>query len=282
LPLRLAGIPNLYTILDTIPLDHETSTHPVRFHRILRAISASADHVVTLSEAARRDILRWVPGLVNRISVVPPAVSVAQQSEGEVAATLASLGLEVGGYYIFTGIIEPRKNVAALARAFLATHSPRCLVLAGPEGWRGREALAGCAEAMDKRRIRVLGYVPRPTLIALMQGARALLFPSLAEGFGLPIIEAMALGTPVLTSRGGATEEAAGGAALLIDPANAAGMRDGIMALDTDAALGARLVALGAARAGQFGVVQQAARMAALYQSLVAATSINSVSAQVI
>jgi glycosyltransferase involved in cell wall biosynthesis len=282
LPLRLAGVPNLYTILDTIPLDHATSTHPPRFRRMLSAIAASADHVVTLSEAARRDILRWVPNLATRISVVPPAITVVKQPAASVHETLQPLGLTEGGYHLFAGILEPRKNVAALVRAFLASEAPRCLVLAGPEGWRGREELASFADAIAQGRIRWLGYLDRPVLLALMQGARALLFPSLAEGFGLPIIEAMALGTPVLTSRGGATEEAAGNAALLVDPRDGADLRAGIAALDTDAELRAQLSALGELRAAQFGAAQQAAQMNAVYEALLAATSMSSVSAQVI
>jgi glycosyltransferase involved in cell wall biosynthesis len=114
-----------------------------------------------------------------------------------------------------------------------------------------------------------------------MQGARALLFPSLAEGFGLPVIESMALGTPVLTSLGGATEEAAGGAALLVDPKNPTDLRAGIHALETDDGLCDRLAALGVVRAAQFGQGQQADQMAAIYQSLLAAKSTNSVKAQV-
>jgi glycosyltransferase involved in cell wall biosynthesis len=268
LPLRLAGVPNLYTILDTIPLDHQTRTNKRRFHRILQAIAASADHIITLSEAARGDILRWLPGLAGRISVVPPAVTVAPLPDLALADVLERYQLEMRGYYLFVGTIEPRKNVAALVRAFLAAHPTRMLVLAGPDGWQSQHELAECNDALKTRRIRRLPYLPRTDVTGLIQGAQALLFPSLAEGFGLPIIEAMALGTPVLTSRGGATEEAAGDAALLVDPKNGAELQAGISALDTDIVLTAELSALGAVRASQFGLERQTVCMSALYASL--------------
>jgi len=268
LPLHLAGVPNLYTILDTIPLDHKTRTNKRRFYRILQAIAASADHVVTLSDAARGDILRWLPGLAGRISVVPPAVTVAPLPDLVLAEILQRAQLAMRGYYLFVGTIEPRKNVAMLIRAFLAANPTRPLVLAGPDGWQSQDELSESADAMRAGRIRRLDYLPRTDLTGLIQGAQALLFPSLAEGFGLPIIEAMALGTPVLTSRGGATEEAAGGAALLVDPKNAAELTAGVRALDTDNALVAQLSALGIVRASQLGIDRQTARMSALYASL--------------
>jgi glycosyltransferase involved in cell wall biosynthesis len=282
LPLRLAGVPNLYTILDTIPLDHATSTNARRFHRILAAIADSADHVVTLSNAARADILRWLPGLSGRISVVPPAVTMVALPEAALHPILATWCLQARDYYVFVGTIEPRKNVAGLIRAFLATASSRRLVLAGPLGWRGQQELAEFAPAIADGRIRSLGYLPRPTLIGLLQGARALLFPSRAEGFGLPIIEAMALGTPVLTSRAGATEEVAGGAARLVDPSDGPGLQAAIAELDADDALCARLRALGFTQAARFTKARQSTLMGALYQDLLPATSISSVSAPVI
>jgi len=281
LPLRMAGVPNLYTIHDTIPLDHPSSTDPRRFLRILQAIAAVADHVVTPSDAARRDLLRWVPGLAERVSVVPTAVAPSPPSTAERDAALGALGLLSGAYYLFAGIIEPRKNVAALLRAFLASGSRRCLVLAGPDGWQAGAQLAPFAAAIEAGRIRRVGYLPRDALIALMQGARALLFPSRAEGFGLPIIEAMALSTPVLTSRGGATEEAAGGAALLVDPNDLAALQAGIASLDQDERLCRDLAARGRVHATQFSPERQTARMSALYHEVLAATSISSVRAQV-
>jgi len=268
LPLRLAGVPNLYTILDTIPLDHRTSTDPHRFHRILLAIAEVADHVVTLSESARADILRWVPGLAGRISVVPPAVSIAKLPTAVHDAALQDFGLQAGSYYVFAGTIEPRKNVAALGRAFLASASSRCLILAGPLGWNGAGELAPFADAIAAGRIRHVGYVQRDALLALMQGARALLFPSLAEGFGLPVIEAMALGVPVVTSGRGALAEVAGGAALLVDPTDAHALRSAIDVLDIDDTICVRLVAMGIKRAADFTTASQTDRMTALYQEI--------------
>ena len=143
---------------------------------------------------------------------------------------------------------------------------PISLVIAGPDGWRSAE-IAPRLDA-DRSIIR-LPYVERPLLMALIAQARALVFPTITEGFGLPIIEAMQLGTPVLTSRGGATEEVAGGAALLADPLSVDEIAAQIARLDDDAVIAA-LRADGLARGKAFTATAFAGRLDAVHARLLA------------
>jgi glycosyltransferase involved in cell wall biosynthesis len=180
------------------------------------------------------------------------------------------------GFYVAVGTIEKRKNIGRLIQAYLASGVKLPLVLAGPEGWQAEAELApakGYRIGIDKAAgdgpgILSLGYVPAAAIQALLQNACALLFPSLAEGFGLPIVEAMAVGTPVMTSRGGATGEVAGDAALLIDPLNVTDMAAGIAALENNYPLWLSLADRGMRRARDFSAERYTERLADLYRHL--------------
>ena len=174
------------------------------------------------------------------------------------------------------GTIEPRKNLARLITAHRASGTTTPLILAGPDGWRAKEEIAaGGAEVRplvaltqgEQGGVWRAPWLPRPDLLDLLRGARALLFPSLAEGFGLPIAEAMTLGVPVLTAAGGATGEIAGDAAILVDPHDTAAMAGAIAALDGDGALRGRLADAGLRRATLFSVEACLGRLAAIYNA---------------
>lgn len=265
LPLWMHGISNIYTIYDLIPLLHPALTPiaPARFGRLLRAVVRRADHIVTISEAVRADIVRHLGVDPSRITNAYVPVDVSGAGPGRVC-----------GHFLVCGTVEPRKNIARLLAAYRESGVRAPLVLAGPDGWRAAESLAGTEirplEAMPdgaQGGVWRAPWLPRPALLALMRDARAVLFPSLAEGFGMPVAEAMALGVPVLTSRGGATEEVAGGAALLVDPHDTTALAAGIAALDRDADLRGRLRAAGLARAGAFSAAACAAKVAAVYEA---------------
>ena len=279
LPLRFVGVPNLYTVHDLIPLLKPELT-PIsgrRVGRILRCILDSGAHLVTVSETSRREIIATLGAPAERVTNTYQAVDFpadAMAGDEEVARSLHRVGrLRPGGYFLHAGTVEPRKNLARLIAAYRASGITTPLVLAGPDGWRAAEVLLPAKDLL-REGIPVLKNAPsvlrapwleRRTLVSLIRGAKAVLQPSLAEGFGLPVAEAMALGTPTMTSRGGATEEVAGGAALLVDPLDGAEMAEALRALDREAGLRGSLVARGLRRAALFSMEAYAARLRALY-----------------
>ena len=268
LPLRMPGVPNIYTFHDAIPLrvPNRTATDPARFLRLLRAIAASGSHILTVSEATRKEILAAIPALDDRIEVLPqvaePSTDILALDDVCLDARIrTTLGLGARAYFLFCGTAEPRKNLPALIRAHRAAGTSRPLVIAGPVDWQASEERA----ERDGAHVIRLGYLDKSLMLCLMRGARALLYPSLAEGFGLPILEAMQLGTPVLTSAGGATEEIAGEAALLVDPLQEPAICACIDRLDSDDDLCRELARRGRQRAALYAPEAYALRLGMAY-----------------
>jgi glycosyltransferase involved in cell wall biosynthesis len=163
-----------------------------------------------------------------KLRVVPWGAEVAVPDEVAVDGVLERYSLQ-RPYVMFTGTLEPRKNVAALLAAMTLLNRPDVtLVLSGPDGWG-----AGLGDELCGVPGPVLrtGFVPEEDLPALMRGAEAFVFPSLEEGFGLPVLEAMACGAAVVTSLGTATEEVAGDAARLVEPNDATALAGAIAGL---------------------------------------------------
>lgn len=190
----------------------------------------TTDRIIVPSAAVKDDLFKIFPakGLAERIRVVPHGVSVpAPLADGECAMVRAKLGLRQP-YVLMLGRVEAKKNVARAAQAVALVrkeHPDLQLALIGRPGAgyeRMRPSFAGQPWAVE------LGPLPDREMFALLQGASLLLFPSLAEGFGLPILEAFSYGVPVVTSAGGATEEVAGGNAHLVDPLSSESIADGI------------------------------------------------------
>ena len=279
LPLRFVGVPNVYSVLDLIPMLQPELT-PIdqgRASRLLRRLRREAAHLVTISEASRREIITHLGWPEEQVSNAYLAVDVPAVSEAQMRGACAAVGLAVGGYFLHAGTVERRKNIARLIAAYRASGSTRALVLAGPDGWGAADALAAVAGLLGAPaggpRVVRIDWLQRADLLGLMRGAAAVLAPSLSEGFGLPVVEAMALGVPSLTSRGGAPEEVTGGAALLVDPADVGEIAAGIRALDADADLRGRLVAAGARRAAVFSAAAYAGRMAGVYDRVLRQSS---------
>ena len=271
LPLHFAGVPNLYSVLDLIPMLQPdlTPIDQARAIKLLRRLRREAAHLVTISETSRREIITHLGWPEERVTNAYLAVDVPAPDPARTQAACAAAGVEVGDYFLHAGTVERRKNIGRLIAAYRASGSTRALVLVGPDGWGAAEELAAAsgllAGAAGQARVVRIDWLNRPDLLGLLHGAAAVLVPSLAEGFGLPVVEAMALGTPSLTSRGGAPEEVTGGAALLVNPQDVGDIAAGIRALDADADLRGRLVAAGLRRAAAFTPAAYAARMAAVY-----------------
>lgn len=245
------------------PGEHPPATRLLR-DRANRWSAARARRVIAISEATRADLIRRYGTPPGKIDVVhhghDPSFRPIRDPH-QLAAVRARHGLETP-YVIFVGTLQPRKNLERLLLAFDRVagpgEQPLTLALAGGIGWqeaRLRRALAGL-RAPD--RVRVLGYVPDDDLPALMSGALALAFPSLYEGFGLPALEAMACGTPVLASNTSSLPEVVGDAGLLVNPLDTEAIAGGLDRLVRDAELRRELAERSLARAAGFTWVRAA------------------------
>ncbi|HEY6532916.1 MAG TPA: glycosyltransferase family 1 protein [Acidimicrobiales bacterium] len=184
----------------------------------------------------------------SRLRLVPWGIAADPADPATVAGARARYGIS-GRYLLWAGTIEPRKNLAALLDAFAQVdRSDVTLVLVGPQGWN--EDLAGRLARLGDR-VRALGFVDPDALQGLYAGADVFCYPSREEGFGLPVLEAMAQGTAVVTSSGTATAEVAGDAGVLVDPADVAGLAAALaLLLDDDDERG-RLAVAGQVRAAE-------------------------------
>lgn len=206
----------------------------------------------------------------ERLRVVPWGVRTRSQDGAVAGETRRRFGLD-RPYVLFCGTVEPRKNLGRVLEAFRALdRSDVELVLAGPRGWK--EDLADGVSRLEGR-VRALGHVAPEDLDALYDGASVVVYPSLLEGFGLPVLEAMAHGAPVVTSAGTATEEVAGDAALLVDPLDVDAIGGAIERLLEDRDLAAALGAAARSRASTFTWGRAAARVADVYAEAVGASA---------
>ncbi|HYZ41834.1 MAG TPA: glycosyltransferase family 1 protein, partial [Stellaceae bacterium] len=288
LPLRSKSSCNVYTIHDLVPLrlPFTTLDNKRQMFRLLKRIAAEADHIVTVSENSKRDIMTLLDVEENRVTNTYQSVwfpeEYLKRTEDEIAEQLSgSFALELHKYLLFFGALEPKKNVGRLIEAYLASGVDIPLVLVAAEGWHNQSETRVLDELRDneprangfdrkplRRAVRRFRYVSLSTLVGLIRGARAVVFPSLYEGFGLPVLEAMALGTPVVTSRESSLPEIAGDAALLVDPYNPDDIMRAISKITSDADLRAELSHRGKLQAAKFSVERYRERVAELYDSL--------------
>lgn len=245
-PVVIEGWINLYTVHDAIPLERPelTPIRAARYRMVLQQIQQEAARIVTVSQSARDAIVRALECDPALIIDAGQSVDVAQEPRAPLPG-----GLQRKAYLLFVGSVEPRKNLPRLLAAYRRSGTELPLVIVGPDGWRSDPILREIRKTPGAIR---LSYLTRAEILGLVDGARALLFPSLAEGFGLPVIEAMAVGTAVMTSNEGALAEIAGGAAALVDPLDEQAMATTIARLSGDDALVAALSASGLVRAALF------------------------------
>lgn len=246
-----ADAPLVVTIHDLAFLgERERATrHGHRFFRRGAVLAREHARLVVCPSRASADECAAFGFDESVLRVVPWGVRQDVVDAGAVARATAAYGI-TGRYVLFSGTVEPRKNLPRLLEAFAALgRSDVELVLAGPIGWN-EDVTEGLAK-LDGR-VRALGFVPRPQLEALLAGASVLAYPSLQEGFGLPVLEAMVQSTPVVTSSGTATEEVAGDAGLLVDPRDVRCISDALALLLDDPAEAERRASAGKARAAEF------------------------------
>jgi glycosyltransferase involved in cell wall biosynthesis len=288
LPLRSKSACNIYTIHDLVPLrlPFATLDNKRQMFGLLKKIATKADHIVTVSENSKKDIIDLLKVDEKRVTNTYQAVHFPEiylrRSDNMIAEQLeGSFGLELHQYLLFFGALEPKKNVGRLIEAYLSSGVDIPLVLVAAEGWHNDADIRLLAELREnephsnglnrlplKRAVRRFRYVPLSTLVTLVRGACAVVFPSLYEGFGLPVLEAMMLGTPVITSQESSLPEIAGDAALLVDPYEVDDIARAITTIVSDAGLRAELSQRGRLQAAKFSVERYRERVAALYDGL--------------
>lgn len=240
----------------------------------LKSSLARTDQVITVSEMVRREMLAHELFPADRIQAIHLAAdSIYRPHSAEMLKlAMTTLGLQARQYSLFVGTVEPRKNVARLIQAYrqlpAAVRQAYPLVVAGGKGWNSHDIHAELARAQGEGWLRYVSFIDQRWLPALYAGARLMVYPSLYEGFGLPIVEAMASGTPVLTSNTSCMPEVAGGAAYLIDPRDMEELRHGLQHCLTDEAWQAAARIKGLARAGQLSWDRCAGETVAVYRKL--------------
>lgn len=260
LPLPYKG-PMVLTIYDLSCFDHPAS-HPIERVRMMekelpKAIER-ADHLIVISHATQVALQQWFAVPDHKITNTYLAADARFQprSQETLAPALAQMGLQPEAYVLCVGTLEPRKNLITLFEAYArlpaALRARYPLVLAGMKGWH-TEALMSSAQALLARQeLRILGYVSDEAVAHLYAGAAAVCYPSRYEGFGLPALEAMASGVPVVCSNATSLPEVVGPDGLLVDPDDVNGFTEALQQLLEDRAFAKRLGLQGLARAQTF------------------------------
>jgi len=233
--------------------------------RLVKANCARSDAIIAVSEYTKSRILELLDVPASKIHVIRHGADPffeQRASENEIKLLRTEYRIEKP-YLLFAGTREPRKNLERLLTAFHNFSHDVQLVLAGPEGW-GPDRW----KSLVTNRVVLTGYLTREALRALYQGALAFVFPSLEEGFGLPMLEAMASGTPVAASRIPVFQEIGGDAFLSFDPADIEEIRSALDSIVADAALRTTLIEKGAIRAKAFSWKEAARQTLELYRML--------------
>lgn len=236
-----------------------------------------ADIIVTDSEFSKEEILKYFPQHKRKIRVVPCGVDLERfktcTDPERISKVKSSLGIE-GDYFLYVGTIEPRKNLRRLIAAYAAfvkkvgENSPK-LVLAGGKGWLDGEIYASVRKLGLEGKVLFTEYVPAGDMTPLMCGALAFVFPSLYEGFGMPPLEAMACGAPVLTTSAASLPEVVGDCAVICDAYSVKSIAQGLYRLYSDKDLRAQLSRKGIERAKGFTWERSAQMLHNIYRELV-------------
>ncbi len=266
------GRPLVVTVHDTVPWTHPGTLTPrgVRWHRaVIERAGRTADAVVVPTAAVADELVRHVR--VRRAPVVvPEGVSAALALPADRAERAAALGLPDGDYLVTLATLEPRKGLDVLLAALAHPAAPRVpLLVVGQPGWGGVDVAGRAAGLGLADRVRLLGRLPDPDLAVVLAGAAALVAPSRAEGFGLPVLEAMAAGVPVVSSDAPALVEVGGGATVTVPVGDSAALAEAVAAVLGSGTRRTAMAQAGRRRAAVFSWSAAAGRLWELYAGLV-------------
>jgi glycosyltransferase involved in cell wall biosynthesis len=232
-----------------------------------------ADHIIAVSESTKRDILELAHVDEAKITIINYGLSpifhqytVAYKEQSKIQFDL------LRPFFLFVGTLQPRKNLenllAAFGKAVIQHHLPHELLLAGGDGWLTGDLVAAAGRFGIADRVRFLGKVPHEDLPGLYANATALVYPSWYEGFGLPPLEAMACGTPVITGNSTSLPEVIDNAGILIDPSDVSGLAKAMTQMATNTDLHRRLAELGPKQANKFCWDECARRTYQVYEQV--------------
>ena len=239
------------------------------FGRLTREVVVRAHHLIVPSNYLKDEVRRSCGVLEEKISVVPLGVDIDEQvPDAEAVSALQRAIGHSGPLLLAVGSIERRKNLTNVARALRALPDEVRLLQVGGLGFGAEEVLRAIEEAGVRDRIIRLGYLPPTEMRKIYRLATVLVFPSLEETFGLPVLEAMAAGLPVVTSHGSALPEAAGESALLVDPENPEEIAAAVRRILESPELRAELIRKGRQRAREFPWERTAGETLAVYERL--------------
>lgn len=280
LPPTLPGCRTLLTVHDLSFVRAPETATPVLKAYLDRVVPRSvrrADHVLADSQATKDDLIEFYGTPPEKISVLLSGVNAEFQPVRDPAALKAvrqRYNIPEAPYILSIGTVQPRKNYARLVAA-LAALGPECqdvqLVIAGGRGWLDSPIYQAVADLGMAERVHFIGFARDADLPALYSAAACLAYPSLYEGFGFPVLEAMACGTPVVTSNVSSIPEVAGEAALLVDPYDVEALAGALRRLLSDEALRADLVARGFGQASRFTWARAAADLRVVYERILEA-----------
>jgi glycosyltransferase involved in cell wall biosynthesis len=277
---HVPGVTTVATLYDLIPLHQVRGSFSLRrvddhlgYARYLRLLQR-VDRILAISEATKRDAIERLRIPAERITAIPLAVDERRfyaRSSEEIERVLTRHAVR-RPYFLHVGSSDPHKNTDNILRAFsLFCHkrSEHILYIAGKWPVQALKPLqASYSDLFEDGRLKMLDFVPDDDLPALYSGAEALIYPSVLEGFGLPVLEAMRCGTPVLTSSTSSLPEVAGDAALLVNPHDIEEIMVGMQRLADDSTLRADLVARGLRQAAQFTFRRTAEETLRVYHEL--------------
>ena len=276
IPIGYRG-PSVATIHD-LGYEYFPEAHPRRQLTYLRWSTRHnarvARRVIADSNATRDDLAKFYATDLAKIDIVYPGANAGARqaaADAQIDAVLASYGLR-RPYFLYLGTLQPRKNLVRLVEAFASSQLHEegyALVLAGKLGWLAEPLLAAVSGLPSAVRphVHLPGYIGEMEKNLILSGATALVFPSLYEGFGFPVLEAQACGTPVICANTSSLPEVAGEGALLIDPLDVQALEEAMRQIAGDVALRAKLVEFGYANLGRFAWSKSAERVLSVLEA---------------
>jgi glycosyltransferase involved in cell wall biosynthesis len=272
LPIWMRNAANVVTFHDIIPLvlPQSTEVNLRHYQKILKLSIQNADIIFTVSEHSRRDLISYFNLPEEKVYVTYQAVDIPQyyQELDDESVSLfleRNFGLKQGEYFLFFGAIEPKKNILRIIEAMSIAKTDYPIVIVGKNGWLYEDVKKLLAQLHQriagKRRFRRIEYLPFRQLMYLLKGACGLIFPSIYEGFGLPVLEAMLMKCPVITSNVSSLPEVGGDAVLYVNPLSINEIAAAIDRLANDKLLRQQLIERGIKQAEKFSPMNHLLRL---------------------